>query len=98
MFRAAWHVNGVAMKLCDLSKRDYEQEWLNELETYHFLKDLQGNCILKLTSAAYEWGEMFFVIVTKIVGSPVKVDELSDQEHQEIVNTTVIESQMRVSP
>ncbi|CAG8645552.1 1633_t:CDS:1, partial [Paraglomus occultum] len=86
VFRAIWQKEEVALKICDLSKHpDYEEEMLTEVEVYYALEDLQGHYIPKLKAAGYAYGKMFFLVATEIVGSPVKVDSLNDQERHEII-------------
>jgi serine/threonine protein kinase len=86
VFRAVWQKEEVALKVCDLSKHpDYEEEMLTEVEVYHALEDLQGHYIPKLKAAGYAYGKMFFLVATEIVGSPVEVNSLNDQERYEIV-------------
>ncbi|RPB01467.1 hypothetical protein L873DRAFT_1803683 [Choiromyces venosus 120613-1] len=48
------------------------------------LKQLQGHSIPKLKGAGHTAGG-FFIIATEIAGSPIELEELSDQERNEIV-------------
>ena len=82
VFKAILHGEMVALKICDLWKHpDYEEELLNEVEVYHALKDLQGNCIPRFKGAGYTAGGLF-AIATEIVGSPLEdVSSLSGEEH-----------------
>ena len=57
---------------------------MNEANIYIFLEKLQGITIPKLKGFGYTAGGLF-AIATEIVGSPVKVDNLSDEERNEAV-------------
>lgn len=85
VFGAVLRGEKVAFKLCDLWQYpEYEKEMLTEVKTYMSLEQLQGRTIPKLKGAGYTAGG-FFAIATEIAGSPIEVEELSDQERNEIV-------------
>jgi serine/threonine protein kinase len=85
VFRAVFRGEEVAVKLCDLWQHpDYEKEMLTEAKAYMCLEQLQGCTIPKLKGVGYTAGGLF-AIVTEIAGSPIEVEELSDQERSEIV-------------
>ena len=85
VYRAVLRGEEVAYKLCDLWKHpEYERELLNEGKIYTLLKELQGRSIPKLKGIGYTSGG-FMVIATEIVGSPIIVEQLSDQERHKIV-------------
>lgn len=85
VFRAEWHGEMVAVKLCDLYQHpDFEEEVLTEVAVYNALKPLQGLCIPHLKLAGYDNG--LFIIATEIAGSPLKVEKLNYQERLDIVN------------
>lgn len=81
VFKAILHEEMVALKICDLWQHpDYEKELLNEVEVYHALKDLQGDCIPRFKGAGYTAGGLF-AIATDIVGRPLEdVESLNNQE------------------
>lgn len=85
VFEAVLRGEKVAFKLCDLWQYpEYEKEIFTEVKTYMSLEQLQGRTIPKLKGAGYTAGG-FFAIATEIAGSPIEVEELSDQERNEIV-------------
>lgn len=85
VFKAVLRGEKVAFKLCDLWQYpEYEKEMLTEVKTYMSLEQLQGRTIPKLKGAGYTAGG-FFAIATEVAGSPIEVEELSDQECNEIV-------------
>lgn len=85
VFKAVLRGEKVAFKLCDLWQYPkYEKEMLTEVKTYMSLEKLQGRTIPKLKGAGYTTGG-FFAIATEIAGSPIEVEELSDQERNDIV-------------
>ena len=85
VYKAVLRGEEVAYKLLDLWKHpDYEEEFLHEGEIYTYLKELQGHTIPKLKGFGYTAGG-FLVFATEIAGSPIIVEELSDQERNEIV-------------
>lgn len=85
VFKAVLRGEKVAFKLCDLWQYpQYEKEMLTKVKTYMSLEQLQGRTIPKLKGAGYTAGG-FFAIATEIAGSPIEVEELSDQERNEIV-------------
>jgi hypothetical protein len=85
VFRAVFRGEEVAVKLCDLWQHpDYEKEMLTKAKTYICLEQLQGRTIPKFKGAGYKAGGLF-AIATEIAGSPIEVEELSDQERREIV-------------
>ncbi|KAF8648911.1 hypothetical protein AX16_006133 [Volvariella volvacea WC 439] len=85
VFKAVLHGEVVALKICDLWQHpDYEKELLNEVEVYHALKDLQGDCVPRFKGAGYTAGGLF-IIATDIVGRPLEhAKSLSDEERQVI--------------
>lgn len=85
VFKAVLRGEKVAFKLCDLWQYpEYEKEMLTEVKTYMSLEQLQGRTVPKLKGAGYTAGG-FFAIATEIAGSPIEVEELSDQERNETV-------------
>ena len=85
VYKAVLRGEEVAYKLCDLWKHpEYEKELLNEAKTYMDLEKLQGRTIPKLKGIGYTAGG-FMAFATEIAGSPIKAEELSDQERNEIV-------------
>ena len=85
VYKAVLRGEEVSYKLFDLWKHpDYEEEFLHEGEIYTYLKELQGHTIPKLKGFGYTAGG-FLVFATEIAGSPIIVEELSDQERNEIV-------------
>jgi serine/threonine protein kinase len=81
VFKASLHGELVALKVCDLWQHpDYKEELLNEVEVYHALTDLQGQCIPRLKGAGYTAGGLF-VIATEIVGRRLEdAERLTDME------------------
>ncbi|KAH7885486.1 hypothetical protein F5I97DRAFT_1885976, partial [Phlebopus sp. FC_14] len=72
VFKANLHGETVALKICDLWQHpEYKKELLHEVEVYHALEDLQGDCIPRLKGAGYTAGGLF-AIATDIVGRPLK--------------------------
>ncbi|KAG0319570.1 hypothetical protein BGZ99_005013 [Dissophora globulifera] len=85
VFQAQWRGELVALKVCDLWQNpEYEVEMLAEVATYKTLAPLQGDCIPRFKIGGYDGG--IFAIVTEIVGSPLEVDELSQEERWKVVD------------
>ena len=85
VYKALFRGEEVAYKLCDLWKHpEYKEEFLSEVVTYTILEKLQGRSIPRLKGVGYTAGG-FMAFVTEIAGSPIIVEELSNEERNEIV-------------
>ena len=80
VYEAIFRCEKVALKIVDSWKYPkIEDEMMNEASIYIFLEELQGVTIPKLKGFGYTAGGLF-AIATEVAGSPVKLDDLSDEE------------------
>jgi hypothetical protein len=85
VYRALFPHEIVAIKACDIWQvPHYEAEILNEIDIYMALERLQGDVIPRFKGGGYSAGGLL-LLITKLVGSPIDTNNLSDSERWEIM-------------
>ncbi|KAK3819963.1 MAG: hypothetical protein J3Q66DRAFT_386968 [Benniella sp.] len=80
VFKALWHQQVVAAKICDLFRHpEFLEDVLSELAVYNTLSSLQGSSIPQLLCAGFSSGH--FLLGTGLAGSPVDMHKI-DREIQ----------------
>ena len=85
VYEAIFHGDRVAVKIGDAWKFPaIEDEMINEAKNYMHSEKLQGITIPKLKGFGYTGGGLL-ALATEISGSPVRIENLCDEERYEVI-------------